>query len=405
MVEAAHLQQTQLARIAQVGVNLAGERYLPRLYQAIVREALALTHAEAGAVYMREGKEITPVALQIDDPSSADLYGEFGKTIVPLSRETLCGQAILQEKTFNLPDVHVFPEGQPAALFPEFNGVDAQKVRSLLVLLLKTPQSGLMGVLLLLNARTHAKAVIPFDPALEDLMNIVAAQSALAIQNLRWALELHQAYQDTLYRLSLAAEYREDPSGSHVRRISQYAALLASALGLPEEQVEHIRVASPMHDIGKISIPEAILLKPGKVTPEEFERIKMHTTLGALILGGSKTAVLQVAERIALSHHEKFDGSGYPHGQGGVEIPIEGRIVGLVDAFDALTTRRPYREAVSFEQAMAVLQKDSGTHFDPDGVRAFGRIQDTIRAILDNAVRSNTSQKKTAAISTPKESL
>jgi HD-GYP domain-containing protein (c-di-GMP phosphodiesterase class II) len=380
---AAKSQASRFTRIAQVGVLLAGEHHLPRLYSLIVHEALALTNAQAGAVYMRHGDRLEAVTVQIASYAQAEGFKGFGKGTVPLSRESLCGRVILEDKPLNSPDLRVLPTEHPAGLYPECMGPARGDGRSLLALPLKTPQSGLMGVLILLNACSADGTVIPFEPPLEDLMLAVAAQAALSIQNVRWAAQLHQAYQDTLYRLSLAAEYREDPSGSHIRRIGQYAALVAAAYGLPEEQVEMIRVASAMHDIGKISIPETILLKPGRVTPEEFERIKKHTTLGALILGGSKTDVLQMAERIAISHHEKFDGSGYPFGQAGVEIPLEGRIVGLVDVFDALTTVRPYKKPISFSAALETIQQEANKHFDPDCVGAFLKVQNEVRRILE----------------------
>lgn len=380
-------QYARFTRIAEVGVLLAGERHLPRLYDLIVREALALCNAQAGAVYIRQDELLEPAAMRAQLPGDGNPFRDFGKSPVPLGPQSLCGQAALNDRIFNIPDMHAFPEEHPALLYPEFAELSREQARTLLAVPMKTPQSGTMGILLLLNAMSSDGSVVPFDPLLEDLMSAVAEQGALAIQSVRWAIQLHQAYQDTLYRLSLAAEYREDPSGSHVRRVGLYSGLIAKAYGLPEERAETIRIASTMHDIGKITIPETILLKPGPLTPEEFEQMKKHTTLGALILGGSKTEVLRVAERIALTHHEKFDGTGYPFGQAGVEIPLEGRIVGLIDVLDALTTPRPYKKPIAFPDAVRIVQQESGKHFDPDCVLAFLKVQDEIRRILETTVK------------------
>ena len=348
----------------------------------IVSEALALTNAQMGAILMREGDFLRSMAARTEMSLDDESMHAFVASRFSLERESLCGQVLLEDKIFNLADIRTLPEGRPAVLWPEFAHFKTDQFRSLLALPLKTPQSGYMGILILLNARPTDEAVGPFDSQIEEMMLAVAAQYALAIQNVRWTQELHQAYQDTLYRLSLVAKYREDPSGAQIRRVSRYSGLLAEALGLPEETVEKIRVASALYDIGKLGIPEAILLKPGRLTPEEFEHMKQHTSVGAVILGGSKTEILQIAERIALSHHEKFDGTGYPYRQAGADIPLEGRIVALAEVFDALTTLRPYKEPMSFEAAVETVRAESGKHFDPTVVEAFLKRKDEFEKTL-----------------------
>jgi putative two-component system response regulator len=183
--------------------------------------------------------------------------------------------------------------------------------------------------------------------------------------------ELQEAYLDTIYRLVLAAEYRDEDTGDHIVRMSRYCALIAEKLGLPAEEVQNIRYASPMHDVGKIGIPDNILLKPGKLTEEEFEIIKMHSTIGAKILANSKSEILKIAEQIALSHHEKWNGKGYPQGLSGDNIPLVGRIAGLADAFDALTSKRPYKDPYPVEVACDIIKKDRGEHFAPAIVDIF----------------------------------
>jgi putative two-component system response regulator len=183
--------------------------------------------------------------------------------------------------------------------------------------------------------------------------------------------ELQGAYLDTIYRLVLAAEYKDEDTGDHIKRMSRYCALIAEKLGLPAKEVQNILYAAPMHDVGKIGIPDSILLKPSKLTDEEFEIIKTHSTIGGKILANSKSETLMVAEQIALSHHEKWNGKGYPQGLTGDNIPLVGRIVGLVDVFDALTSKRPYKDPFPVEVAIDIIKKDRGEHFDPAIVDVF----------------------------------
>lgn len=176
---------------------------------------------------------------------------------------------------------------------------------------------------------------------------------------------VYQAQLETIERLALAAEYKDEDTAFHVKRMGRYCHMIALKLGLPPQECELILNASPMHDVGKIGIPDAILLKPAKLDPDEWEIMKTHARIGGVILGGSSSQLLQAGEVIALSHHEKWDGSGYPNGLAGDAIPLWGRIAAIADVFDALTTRRPYKEPFSNEKAIGIMREGRGTHFDP----------------------------------------
>jgi putative two-component system response regulator len=182
--------------------------------------------------------------------------------------------------------------------------------------------------------------------------------------------ELEAARVEVLERLARAAEFRDDLTGGHTRRVGELAERLARTLGLPEDEVEVVRRAAPLHDVGKIGLPDSILLNPGRLTPEEFERGKSHTWIGAGILAGSGVPTLQVAERVALHHHERWDGSGYPHGLRDEEIPLCARIVAVADVYDALTSARPYKAAWSPPEARAEIRRLAGRQFDPRVVEA-----------------------------------
>jgi len=183
--------------------------------------------------------------------------------------------------------------------------------------------------------------------------------------------ELQEAYLDIIHRLIIAAEFKDEYTGGHIQRISIYCTVIAEKLGLDSKTVKNIRFTSPMHDIGKIGIPDSILLKKGSLSKEEFEVIKTHTIIGAKILDGSNSEILQMAHQIAISHHEKWNGQGYPYGLAGEEIPLVGRIVALADVFDALISDRPYKKAYSLEESCDIIRKERGQHFDPKIVDVF----------------------------------
>lgn len=183
--------------------------------------------------------------------------------------------------------------------------------------------------------------------------------------------KLQESYLDTIYRLALVAEYKDETTGMHIARISHYSAFLAERMGLPKKAVQNLLYASPMHDVGKVAIPDSVLLKPAKLTTDEFEIIKAHTIIGAKILADSRSEILNVAQRIALSHHEKWNGTGYPQGLSGEQIPLFSRIVALVDVFNALISRRPYKGPYPLEVACEMIKKERGEHFDPELVDLF----------------------------------
>jgi putative two-component system response regulator len=176
---------------------------------------------------------------------------------------------------------------------------------------------------------------------------------------------LRHAHEETILRLLSASRYRDEETGGHIKRTGLHCELFAEVLGWPPEGIENIRLAAPMHDLGKIGIPDAILKKPGKLTQDEFEVMKTHTVIGAQMLEGSESAVLQMARDIALCHHERWDGTGYPRGISRWAIPESARILAIVDVFDALTHRRVYHEAAPEDQALAIMEQGRGSHFDP----------------------------------------
>jgi putative two-component system response regulator len=201
--------------------------------------------------------------------------------------------------------------------------------------------------------------------------------------------ELRETRLEIIHRLGLAAEYRDDDTGFHTIRMSRYCSQLASAYGLDKTTCQMILTASPMHDIGKIGIPDRVLLKPGKLDSEEWEIIKTHSDIGARILSGSQSELLQMAETIALTHHEKWDGSGYPRGLKGEQIPLVGRISAVCDVFDALTSERPYKKAWSIDEAVVEIERCRSKHFDPRLIDIFIHILPDILEIRKQFIEAN----------------
>ena len=197
--------------------------------------------------------------------------------------------------------------------------------------------------------------------------------------------ELEDAHVEAVERLALAAEYRDDDTLEHIQRVGRTAALVARGLGLPDETVGLVRRSAPLYDIGKIGLSDGILLKTGKLTPEEFEIMKTHVLIGHKMLSGSRSPLLQMAAELALTHHERWDGSGYMAGLGADKIPLSGRIVAVADVFDALTHERPYEPAWSVDDAVGEIDRWSGTHFDPKVVEVFAALDHAALLTLPRA--------------------
>lgn len=192
---------------------------------------------------------------------------------------------------------------------------------------------------------------------------------------------IRETQEETIYRLLTALETRDEETGGHVRRIALSSTVMAEAIGWEADKVEDLRLAAPMHDLGKIGVPDAILLKPGKLTAEEFEIMKTHTTIGGQILAGSHFRMLQIAHDIAVSHHEKWNGKGYPKGLTEENIPLAGRILAIVDVFDALSHDRVYHKAEPEEKILQIMQEGRGSHFDPNLYDLFLELLPKVRAI------------------------
>ncbi len=329
--------------------DLSLARTLAEVQRLIPATARQVTHADGATFVLREGDQ----CAFAEEDAIAPLFK--GRRI-PLER-CAAGWVMRHREPVVIDDISSDDRVLHEIYRPTF-------VRSLAVVPIRRHDPvGAIGVYWADRHRASAHEV--------HVLQALADSAAVAIENVRTYQQLEESRLETLNRLALAAEYRDDGTHQHTKRVARTAFLLARELGLPAADASLIRQAAPLHDLGKLSLPDSILLKPAKLSVAEYRRVKRHPAAGAAILRGSSSRVLRLAEEIALTHHEWWDGNGYPAGLAGEGIPLAGRIVAVADVFDALTHARPYKDAWPVAEAVAEIKRLAGRQFDPGLVEAF----------------------------------
>jgi len=376
--------QSKLESLVRVGVALSSVRDLDELLERILEEAMNLSAADGASLYLRQGEE-----LEFHIAHNRSLESKLGRTAmsmfyerftVPISSQSMAGFCALTGKILNFPDVQALPPDSGFHYNPAFDKRAGYFTHSMMTVPMSDRAGRCVGVLQLINSMEGSR-VVAFSPTSEMLVQAFAAQAGVALVNAELDADLKKAHQETLFRLSSAAEYRDKETSNHVKRMSHFSRILAREAGLSRDAVDMIFSSSPMHDVGKIGIPDCILQKPGILTPEERVIMESHAVIGAHILKDSDVPVVRLAALVALTHHEKWDGTGYPRKIAGETIPLEGRIVALADVYDALSSRRCYKEPWSEDKVVAFLQEQRGKHFDPTLVDLFLGAIDEIRQI------------------------
>ncbi|MEQ9617309.1 MAG: HD domain-containing phosphohydrolase [Phycisphaerales bacterium] len=358
----------------------------------LLTETRQLVNAEAGTVLLRQDGGLRFVCchndrreeLCIKPEYSAATAGIMRRTILPLNARSLAGFVATQGEPLRIDDAYGIEHGAPYTFDDSVDQSTGYRTRSMLVIPLSASGTDPIGVMQLINKRDPASSdIMPFGEWDEHIATALSSMATLLVKNAQLHESLQKVHLDTIFRLAQAAEFRDDDTGAHIQRVSMYCELTARAMGMEHEFCQRILFASPMHDVGKLGIADAVLKKPGKLTDDERAHMCEHTVMGAKILQGSTDRLIQMAERIAMTHHEKWDGTGYPNKLKGEEIPIEGRITAVADVFDALTSARVYKPPFPIEKSFSIIQEDSGTHFDPRVVEAFMSMRSSVSDIYD----------------------
>lgn len=347
------------------------------LLSALLCGARQQTHAEGGALYVVYGDVLVLCAAQNSRLSPDQVTRGAPADELPLSESSPPGLAATSGQVVMVPDVYGDDAIAPCKTYHDFDSAAGYHTTGVLIVPLLCPNGQCAGALELVNRIGDDGRTEAFGDQDVQALETIVITAAMTAQNAALQDDIRQANLDTIIRLSIAAEFREDPAaGDHVRRMSHVVGLLAKTMGLPPRQVDLIRFAAPMHDIGKIGIPDAVLYKPARLTAEERLVIEKHSAIGARILDDPGSEIMVTARQIALTHHERWDGTGYPQGLTGTEIPIAGRIAGLADVFDALVSPRCYKEPFATDDVLRIISDERGRHFDPDVVDAFFTVVD-----------------------------
>lgn len=353
----------RLSLLLDYGKKMSARRELDGLLHLLVDVARNVLQADRCTVFLLDKKagelwsRVASGAPEIRVPSNKGVVGE----------------AMTRDRVINIHDVY-----KDARFNQDVDKITGYRTRNLLTAPMRNNKGEAIGAFQVLNKKRGA-----FTRDDEEILVIFAAQAATAVENAQLYGELRSAAKDTIFRLAAAAEYKDHDTRNHLERMSRYSMILAEELGMPGDWAQNLLLASPMHDIGKLGVPDAILKKPGKLSEEEWSEMRRHPLYGADILKDSDNELLKMSARVAIAHHEKWDGSGYPKGLAGEAIPMEGRIVALADVLDALTSRRVYKPAFTLEDTIRMIDEQSGKHFDPKVVEAFHRALPRIRQVME----------------------
>ncbi|MCA1902148.1 MAG: response regulator [Candidatus Hydrogenedens sp.] len=357
----------EITELFKISENISSIKDEEQLLKFILNSALEHTQAKRGSILVvtEDGKNLKLVA-SVGLPEKI-----IGKTI-PIDSSSISGLVVQNIEPFLIEDINQNPELKNQLIGLKNNSFISVPIQSKKSEFFKSHPLVIneLDVIAVLNV-TDKENGESFSETDLKILRIIANHGASAIENARLIRDIESAQREIVFTLGEIVETRSRETGSHVKRVAEYSKLLALKSGLTPKEAEILRLASPLHDVGKVGIPDAILNKPGPLTPNEFEFIKTHTIIGYDMLSKSKGVILQSAAIIALEHHERFDGSGYPEGKKGEEIHIYGRIVGIADVFDALGVERVYKKAWTLDEIKEYFAEQKGKQFDPQLVDIF----------------------------------
>ena len=372
--------EEKLNLLVEFGTRVSSELRLDKLLDIIAKQITKMLDVGRCTIYL---KDVEKNELWSKIAQGRGL--EHTEIRVPLNGSGIISIVARTGETINLPNAYEDPR-----FCMDVDMVTDFRTHTMLAVPLKNNSGKVLGVFQVANKSDAT----PFDKKDEGILLLLATLAASAIEIAKLYQDVHVAQLETIYRLAVTAEYRDQQdTRAHLKNISIISYLLALALGMSKKEADLIKNASPLHDIGKVALADNILLKPGKLTPEEFEIMKSHTVYGGRILEGAHSKILQIAHKMSLYHHEKWNGRGYPKGLKGEEIPVEARIVTVADVFDALCVFRVYKKAWKTDDAYAYIVGESGKAFDPRIVAAFKKIYPSIRKLYSPAASYATKEE------------
>ena len=373
--------EEKLNLLVEFGTRISCEIRLDKLLDIIAQQITKMLDVGRCTIYL---KDVEKNELWSKIAQGRGL--EHTEIRVPLNGNGVISICARTGETINLPNAYEDPR-----FCMDVDMVTDFRTHTLLAVPLKNNSGRVLGVFQVANKSDGN----PFDKKDEGILLLLATLASSAIEIAKLYQDVHVAQLETIYRLAVTAEYRDQQdTRAHLKNISIISYLLALALGMTRKEAELIKNASPLHDIGKVALADNILLKPGKLTPKEFEIMKSHTVYGGRILEGAHSKILQIAHKMSLYHHEKWNGLGYPKALQGEEIPIEARIVTVADVFDALCVFRVYKKAWKTDDAYEYILGEAGKSFDPRVVAAFKKIYPSIRKLYAPAAVYATAEER-----------
>lgn len=400
-------EQEKMSTLSRLVIELNQVSDLDILMEHILVQARRFVNADAGSIYIVENRMLRFTYTQNDTLQKRLSKGEkliYSTFSLPINEHSIAGYVAATGRPLNIPDVYEIEATEPYSFSKEFDQASRYTTCSALTIPLKSAGGTLLGILQIINAQDQAKCVIPFSDQDEQMMLHFASIAAVA-------LERAQMTRAIILRMIRMAELRDPKeTGAHVNRVGGFAVEIyekwASRRDLDQKEIDKkrdlLRMAAMLHDVGKVAISDLILKKPGRFSKDEFEIMKQHTLLGAQLFLGQQSEFDDAASQVAFSHHERWDGNGYPGhvdlksgrplpgrtagdgrplGKKGTDIPLFGRIVALADVYDALSSARIYKAAWQEADVLVKLEKESGRHFDPELVEIFFSIIDVVRSI------------------------
>jgi response regulator RpfG family c-di-GMP phosphodiesterase len=400
-------EKEKIELITQISLDINEVKDLDMLLERVLTNVRRFFNADAGSIYLSQGDKLKFSYTQNDTlqkrmgPNKKLIYNTF---FIPINNQSVSGYVAKNCQVVNIPDVYKMSGSEPYAFDSDFDRLSDYTTSSVLTVPMTNQQTKVLGVMQIINARDDNGNTIPFSPSDESLIKHFAVSAALAI-------ERAQMTRSVIMRMSSMAELRDpNETGAHVNRVAAYSVEIfeqwawnkAIPVKEAERQKDILRMASMLHDVGKVAISDVILKKPTRLTRDEYELMKMHTYLGAILFKDPQSEFEELAAEVALTHHEKWDGTGYPGHIDPMpgdsltdferqhdnplpkkreEIPVFGRIVAVADVYDALSSPRCYKEIWDEERTLEEIKNSSGTHFDPDVIEAFFSRLDVIKSI------------------------